>query len=121
MPAAVLKVRERAPEIELSLKIDSSNAMARDLIGGELDFMLARVPDEFDADDFDAFAIGVEEARLVVRRGHPLLERAPARLLDLAGFDWVMQPRGTPLRRAIDGLFLSANLSPPRGLSPPPR
>jgi DNA-binding transcriptional LysR family regulator len=116
MPAAVLRVREAAPEIELSVKIDSSNVMARDLIGGQLDFMLARVPDEFDADDFDAYAIGVEQAQLVVRRGHPLLARAPARLADLAGFDWVMQPRGTPLRRALDGLFLSANLPPPRRL-----
>jgi molybdate transport repressor ModE-like protein len=116
MPAAVLRVREIAPEIELAVKIDSSNVMARDLVGGELDFMLARVPDEFDADDFDAYAIGVEEARLVVRRGHPLLARAPARLADLAGFDWVMQPRGTPLRRALDGLFLAANLPPPRRL-----
>ena len=70
--------------------------------------MLARVPDEFDADEFDAYAIGVEEARLVVRRGHPLLARAPARLADLAGFDWVMQPRGTPL-----GARSTACSSPP--------
>ena len=116
MPAAVLRVREIAPEIELSVKIDSSNVLARDLLGGRLDFLLARVPDDLDADDFDAFAIGVEEARLVVRRGHPLLARAPARLADLAGCEWVMQPRGTPLRRALDSLFLAANLPPPRRL-----
>jgi DNA-binding transcriptional LysR family regulator len=116
MPAAVLRVRDIAPEIELSVKIDSSNVMARDLLGGQLDFMLARVPDDFDADEFDAYAIGVEEARLMVRRGHPLLAREPVGLADLAAGEWVMQPRGTPLRRALDGLFLSANLPPPRRL-----
>ncbi len=116
MPAAVLEVRERAPEIELSVKIDSSNVLARDLLAGRLDLMLARVPDDLDADEFAAYAVGVEEARLVVRRGHPLLARGAAQLADVAGFEWVMQPRGTPLRRAIEGLFLAANLAPPRRL-----
>ena len=116
MRAAVLEVRERAPEIELSVKIDSSNVLARDLLAGRLDLMLARVPDDLDADEFAAYAVGVEEARLVVRRGHPLLARGAAQLADVAGFEWVMQPRGTPLRRAIEGLFLAANLAPPRRL-----
>jgi DNA-binding transcriptional LysR family regulator len=116
MPAAVLEVRERAPEIELSVKIDSSNVLARDLLAGRLDLMLARVPDDLDADEFDAYAVGVEEARLVVRRGHPLLARGAAALADVAGYEWVMQPRGTPLRRTIEGLFLAANLAPPRRL-----
>ena len=116
MPAAVLEVRARAPEIELSVKIDSSNVLARDLLAGRLDLMLARVPDDLDADEFDAYAVGVEEARLVVRRGHPLLARKSAALADVARFDWVMQPRGTPLRRALEGLFLAANLAPPRRL-----
>jgi len=116
MPAAVLEVRERAPEIELSVKIDSSNVLARDLLAGRLDLMLARVPDDLDADEFAAYAVGVEEARLVVRRGHPLLARGAASLADVAAYEWVMQPRGTPLRRAIEGLFLAANLAPPRRL-----
>lgn len=116
MPAAVLEVRQRAPEIELSVKIDSSNVLARDLLAGRLDLMLARVPDDLDADEFDAYAVGVEEARLVVRRGHPLLARGAAALAEVAAFEWVMQPRGTPLRRAIEGLFQAANLAPPRRL-----
>jgi DNA-binding transcriptional LysR family regulator len=116
MPAAVLRLREIAPEIELSLKIDSSNVMARDLLAGHLDFMLGRVPDDLDADEFDAYAVGVEEARLVVRRGHPLLGRGVAGLAEVLDYEWVMQPRGTPLRRAIEGLFLAANLPPPRRL-----
>ncbi|HXT06320.1 MAG TPA: LysR substrate-binding domain-containing protein [Roseiarcus sp.] len=116
MPAAVLEVRARAPEIELSVKIDSSNVLARDLLAGRLDLMLARVPDDLDADEFDAYALGIEEARLIVRRDHALLARGVAKLADVAAFEWVMQPRGTPLRRAIEGLFLAANLAPPRRL-----
>jgi DNA-binding transcriptional LysR family regulator len=38
-------------------------------------------------------------------------------LADLNRFDWVMQPRGTPLRRAVDNLFLSSNVAVPERLS----
>ena len=116
MPATVLQVRALAPDIEIAVRIDSSNALARELLGGRLDFMLARVPDDFEGDDFDSFAAGVEEARVVVRRGHPLLERAVADLADVAACDWVLQPRGTPLRRALESLFQEANQPPPRGV-----
>lgn len=114
MPATVLRLREIAPEIELSLKIDSSNVLARDLLAGRLDFLLARIPDDLDADEFDQLAAGVEEARLVVRRGHPLIAKGAAALAELSACEWVTQPRGTPLRRAIESLFLNANLQPPR-------
>lgn len=116
MPATVTRLREVAPEIELSLKIDSSNVLARDLLAGRLDFLLARVPDDLDGDEFETFAAGVEQARLIVRHGHPLLAAGAAALTDLCGCEWVMQPRGTPLRRALESLFLDANLPPPRSI-----
>jgi DNA-binding transcriptional LysR family regulator len=113
-PSAVIALREKAPEIELSVKIDSSNVLARDLLAGRLDLLLARVPDDLEAEDFDALPVGVEEARIVARRGHPLSARGPASLADLAQCEWVMQPRGTPLTRALEGLFVAARLPPPR-------
>jgi DNA-binding transcriptional LysR family regulator len=114
VPETVLKVREIAPEIELEVKIDSSNVLARDLLAGRLDFLLARVPDDVDPDDFDSLSIGVEAAQCVVRRDHPLRAQRPASLADVAACEWVTQPRGTPLRRALEALFQNANLPPPR-------
>lgn len=116
LPEAVSRVRALAPEIELSVRIDSSNVLARDLMAGALDLALARVPDEFPAEGFESHAGGVEEAALVVRRGHPLLGRAPASLAALSACEWVVQPRGTALRRAVEALFLEARLTPPRRL-----
>ena len=116
LPEAVSRVRAAAPDIELSVKIDSSNILARDLLAGALDLVLARVPDDLDADAFESHAVGVEEAALVVRRGHPLLARTRVSLDALAGCEWVMQPRGTSLRRAVETLFVEAGLTPPRRL-----
>ncbi len=111
---AIPRMREVAPAIELNVKIDSSNVLARDLLAARLDFILARVPEEFESDAFDSFTLGVEEARLVVRRGHRLLEGGIASLEAVAAEEWVMQPRGTALRRRLEALFSNANLAPPR-------
>ncbi len=110
---ALTEIRALAPEIELNIAIDSSNVLARDLLAARLDFIVARVPDNLDARLFDTLTIGVEEARLVVRQGHPLLASAPVGIEALSHYEWVMQPRGTPLRRTIDNLFQGANAATP--------
>jgi molybdate transport repressor ModE-like protein len=110
---AMAEIRALAPGIEVNLRIDNSSALARDLLAARLDFIIARVPEDLDARLFDSLVIGVEEAWLVVRRGHPLLARGPAPIEALSAYDWVMQPRGAPIRRTIDNLFLAANTTPP--------
>jgi DNA-binding transcriptional LysR family regulator len=114
---AISKIRSIFPRIELNIKIDTSNVLARDLLASRLDFIIARVPDDLDPALFDWLTIGVEEACLIVRSGHPLLAHAPVRLSQLNVYDWVMQPRGTPLRRTVENMFLAKNLSPPERLS----
>jgi DNA-binding transcriptional LysR family regulator len=110
---AMTQIRAEAPGIELNIKIDNSSVLARELLASRLDFTIARVPDDLDARLFDTLTIGVEEARLVVRRGHPLLERGRVPITALNAYEWVTQPRGAPIRRAIDNLFQSANAAPP--------
>jgi DNA-binding transcriptional LysR family regulator len=110
---AMARVRAAAPGLEVDIRVDSSSALARELLASRLDFIIARVPDELDAQAFESRTIGVEEARVVVRRGHPLLDRGPATLADTSGYEWVTQPRGTPLRRAVDTLFQLADVATP--------
>lgn len=115
-PAAA-KLRALHPQIELTVKIDASNVLARDLLAARLDFIIARVPDDLNPRLFDCFTIGVEEACLIVRRGHPLTGRGPVSVKELGGYEWVVQPRGTPLRRTIETMFLAENVPMPERLS----
>ena len=110
---AMARVRAVAPDVEVDIRIDNSNTLARELLASKLDFILAQVPDDLDPQAFESVTIGIEEARILVRRGHPLLGRGPVTLAAAAGFEWVTQPRGAPLRRAVDLLFQSANLVAP--------
>jgi DNA-binding transcriptional LysR family regulator len=114
---AVAKLRALRPQIELTIKIDASNVLARDLLAARLDFIIARVPDDLNPRLFNCFTIGVEEACLIVRRGHPLTGRGPVSVKELAGHEWVIQPRGTPLRRTIETMFLAENVPMPERLS----
>jgi DNA-binding transcriptional LysR family regulator len=110
---AMAQVRAAAPGVEVDIRIDSSVTLARELLASRLDFMIARVPDDLDPQAFESEALGVEEARVLVRRNHPLLGRGPATLADAGAYEWVMHPRGTPLHRAVDALFQGANLPLP--------
>jgi len=110
---AMARVRTAAPGVEVDIHVDSSTALARALLASKLDFIIASLPDELEPHAFECLAIGVEEARVIVRRGHPLLGRGPATLADASRFEWILQPRGAPLRRAIDALFQGANLAAP--------
>jgi DNA-binding transcriptional LysR family regulator len=114
---AISKIRSIFPRIELDIKIDTSNALARDLLASRLDFVIARVPDDLDPAQFEYLTIGVEQACLIARGGHPLHSERPVGLAQLNAYDWVMQPRGTPLRRTVENMFLVKNLAPPQRLA----
>ena len=75
LPAAVLRVREIAPEIELSVKIDSSNVLARDLLAAGSISCSRAFPTTSTPTSSTPTPSGSRRRGCVVRRGHPLLAR----------------------------------------------
>lgn len=106
---AIRSVRARHPRIEISVQIEASNVLARELLASRHDFIIARIPDDLNPRLFESRVIGIEKACLIVRRGHPLLSRETVPLDGLPAYDWVFQPGGTLLRRAVESLFLARN------------
>jgi len=106
---AIRIVRQEFPKIEINMQIETSSVLAKELLASRHDFILARIPDDLNPRLFEARVIGIEKACLIVRRGHPLLRRPTVRLEELHGFDWVLQPGGSLLRRTMEGIFLSHN------------
>ena len=51
-----------------------------------------------------------------MRDGHPLLDKGLVSPADLRGYDWVFQPPGTLLRRAVEDSFLSAGVPLPENI-----
>ena len=113
---AIQRVTRSYPGIEINIEVENSNVLARELLAARHDFIISRVPDDLDPRLFTTHEIGVEKACLVVRNGHPLLEKGVAGLHDLAGYDWVFQPPGTLLRRKVEDIFLAAGVPLPENI-----
>jgi len=115
---ALRALRLSHPEIEVSVQVETSRVLIRALAAGQLDFVIGRIPEEMDPAAFDIRVIGPERACVVARAGHPLAGAAGVDFARLAGFDWVMQPPGSPLRRAGEDAFLTEGAPlPPRALN----
>jgi DNA-binding transcriptional LysR family regulator len=105
---AIRQVSTAYPGIEINIQIENSNVLVRELLSARHDFVIGRIPDDMDPRQFNLIEIGEEDVCLIVRDGHPLLDRDIVTSTDLPGYDWVFQPSGTLLRRAVEDSFLSA-------------
>ena len=106
-------MRTTHPNVEISVQVETSTVLVRELLASRHDFVIARIPDDLNPRLFESRVIGVEKACLIVRRGHPLLGEGPISLDRMVDFDWVMQPSGSLLRRVIESQFLRRNIPPP--------
>ena len=80
---AIRRVTQAYPGIEINIQVETSNVLARELLAARHDFIISRIPDELNPRLFAAHEIGVEKACLIVRNGHPLLEKGVVGLQDL--------------------------------------
>lgn len=113
---AIRKAMDTYPGIEINVQVETSDILARELMAARHDFIIGRIPDEFNPRMFNTHEIGIEKACLLVRDGHPLLDNPPARLEDLPNYDWVFQPPGALLRRTMEDVFLSQGVPLPRNI-----
>lgn len=105
---AIRQVSTAYPGIEINIQIENSNVLVRELLAARHDFVIGRIPDDMDPRQFNLIELGEEDVCLIVRAGHPLLDKGIISSSDLPGYDWVFQPSGTLLRRAVEDSFLSA-------------
>lgn len=103
---AVRRARLTHPEIDISITVDTSDGLADGLLSGRLDFYIGRVPRNVDVRPFHLRVIGEETISLIVRDGHPLVQRPPASIADCIGYDWVLQMPGGLLRHTAETYLL---------------
>lgn len=110
---AIRQVSAAYPGIEINIQIENSNVLVRELLAARHDFVLGRIPDDQNRRLFNFVEIGAEDVCLIVREGHPILEKTQVQLSELPLYDWVFQPPGTLLRRSMEDSFLSAGIPLP--------
>lgn len=110
---AIRRIRRNFPRIEISVQVETSSVLARELLASRHDFIIGRIPDDLNPRLFESRVIGIEKACLIVRRGHPLADGATVTPEQLLDYDWVLQPGGSLLRRAIESVFIGSGVRIP--------
>lgn len=101
--------------LEAHVGVGPSHLLIKDLLAGDHDFVIGRVPEDMDPRQFNIREIRSEKIRLMVRAGHPLLDRSePATLAHLGEFEWILPPPGNLMRRTIEDIFISRRLPLPQ-------
>lgn len=110
---AIRQARLHLPRITVNIEVSTSDVLGQALVEGEMDFILARLPGQYDPRQFDAHFVGPEPISLIVRRDHPLLRRPGVAMERLMEFDWVMPLEGSLLRTTVENMLLARGLRLP--------
>lgn len=114
---ATRQLKLTAPNAEISINVGTSSELVRDLVEGRNDFVLARLPEGFEASEFDVHPARTETVEFMVGEDHPLAKsRRKVPLQALVDYEWVMQSHRAPIREAVDNALLSAGAQLPRNV-----
>lgn len=102
------------PRIRAEVTVATSDILCSQLLAGQLDFVLGRIPRHLETADLTMDRLASEPIDLVVRRGHRLAGRQDVTSADLLEFDWVMPAKGAPLAEAVLLRLADLGLAAPR-------
>lgn len=111
---AIQALKRAAPGAEIHVDVAPSDVLIDGLMNGIYDFVLSRLPSGIDASQFHILRGRVEVIRFLVRGNHRLARAGKISLAELAGYEWVIQAAGTPLRQAIEEALLDLGIALPR-------
>ena len=103
---AIQTLKAEAETADIHVDVASSGMLIADLLAGQLDFALGRIPAGIDARQFDILDARVEEVDLLVHQSHPLANASNLSVGNLVHFAWVMQAPGAPVRQAVESVFI---------------
>lgn len=112
VPRAVRLVKQSAPQVQIIVTVDTSQALVEQLAAGELDIAIGRIVDPGTAAELNFEPLADETHSLIVRAGHPWLGRSDLSLEEIARAEWILPPAGR-LREQLMELFVSRGLGLP--------
>jgi DNA-binding transcriptional LysR family regulator len=111
---ALASLNQQHPTLRVSLLTDTSDGLLAELHSGRLDVVVGRPISKRDHDTLTWEPLLDERPTIVVGVNNPLLRQRRLTLVELAQESWVLQPSATPMRRAVEAAFTTAQLELPR-------
>ena len=109
---AVAEIKRARPQLMVSLHGETSDDILEQLEAGRIDLAVGRFSAVRHRSIFSFEPLAEERLAVVARAGHPAAMAGAARLADVAGCAWVVQPESNPSRQALDAAFDEAGFAP---------
>ncbi|SPA30403.1 Transcriptional regulator, LysR-family [Cupriavidus taiwanensis] len=113
VPLAALQLMQRMPRASVRLLETTMDRLMTQLARSELDIVVGRSAPELQDAQMRTESLYMEPIHFVARPRHPLLQGGKVAWDDLYRHRWVVWPRGTPIRNALEGALASAGRAQP--------
>jgi DNA-binding transcriptional LysR family regulator len=116
LPRAVLRLRQDAPGVDLTLVEDVVTGLWARFERNELDVLITRLDALALRSGYPHRVLFADRHRVVCRVQHPLASRKRLSWRETLRYPWLMPPRDTPLHEAMRATFAASGLVPPEAL-----
>ncbi|MGQ4272629.1 LysR family transcriptional regulator [Terrihabitans sp. B22-R8] len=105
LPRAIAELKRRRPLMTIRLLAATSDILLDALGRNEIALAIGRFTDARNAVAFEIEPLADEELCVFTSNEHPLSQHRTFDLTDVASQQWVLQPKGSPMRDLIDRTF----------------
>jgi len=116
VPLAVATLKQRFPQVSVSIEMDFSEPLLQRLQDGDLDMVIARMHNPSALTELHFEPLGEARHAMVGRAGHPLWRKRGLTWNEIVPQTWVIGPRGNVLRDRISLLLVERGLEMPKQL-----
>ncbi len=116
LPQALARFRALRPRLSVRVIDGPYELLLSGLRRGEIDLLVGALRDPAPIGDVVQEVLFDDRLALLAGRDHPLAGRRDLSLEELAGFPWIVPPKGTPTRQQFDALFANAGVAAPESI-----
>ncbi|MEZ5936363.1 MAG: LysR substrate-binding domain-containing protein [Alphaproteobacteria bacterium] len=113
VPAAIRRFQKERPRAQVQISGGLDDALKASLRAGELDLVLAALPDRRTDGDLGREPLSVDDYRVIADVGHPLHRKPTPGLAELLAYPWILPRSQTFMVSRLDALFRSKGLPTP--------
>lgn len=113
IPTAIANALSRHPGLRVTTIESSYEQLVGNLRSGEIDLLFGALRAHDASQGLVTKPLFNDRMGIVVRAGHPLVQRKDLRLADLLSEKWVLPKPNAPGRRLVDASFRELGLQPP--------
>jgi len=107
LPEAVVQLRQRRPDVQITMVGELYDDLLPDLKKGELDLTISMLPEHNTDYDVEQIPLYVDKTHPTVRKNHPLTRKKTLTARDCLEYDWILPTQDNLGRRHLDAFLLS--------------